>query len=149
VPSPDHVVGPVCSSFVALYFLNRKSFQKIRRRRCQWTSTEAQNNCKSVLPIHFLLRNFRRTVLRAARDHDRAREAAARALEAPVVPKVRVVPALDRALLDDRALDQLAATNDDHPDLTRATKAAILAEAAPDRAPDLDSSRIKKISLLG
>lgn len=77
-------------------------------------------------------------VLRAARDHDRAREAADRALEAPVVPEVRVDPALD--LLDDRALDQLAATENDDPDLTRETKAAILAEAAPDRAPDLDKS---------
>lgn len=79
-------------------------------------------------------------VLRAARDPDRAREAADHALEAPVVPEVRVVPALDRDPLDDRALDQLVATDDDDPDLTRETEAAILAEAAPDRAPDLDKS---------
>jgi len=69
---------------------------------------------------------------------DRAREDADHALEATVVREVLVVPALVPNPLDDRALDQLDAINDDDPNLTRETKPAILAEAAPVRAPDLD-----------
>jgi len=80
-------------------------------------------------------------VLRAVRDLDHAQEDADRALEAPVAREALVARDLDP--LDDHALDQVAVTTEDDPDPTRETKAVMLAEAAPDLAPDLDNSRIK------
>lgn len=80
-------------------------------------------------------------VLRAARDPDRAPKAVDRALEAPVVLEALVARDLDP--LDDHARDQVAEITDDDPDPTRETEAVILAEVAPDLAPDLDKSRTK------
>jgi len=80
-------------------------------------------------------------VLRAAHDPDRAPRAVDRALEVPVGLEALVARDLDP--LDDHALDQVAEITDDDPDPTRETKAVMLAEAAPDLAPDLDKSRTK------
>ena len=81
---------------------------------------------------------------RAAHDLDLAQEAANLALEAPVVLEVPVVP--DLVQLDDRALDQAVETDDD-PNLTLEREAVIIAEVAPDLAPDLDKFRRKTATL--